>query len=264
MWKEGDILSRRNFLKFSGSVAGLVLASKYLPPISETKVPQRKGAEVNGSPSNIPINEEAVQNLHKFADTLTRTTAFTGAEFASTILVSAYGAPIGSRVNEEDVRLLGRASLGGILEAACIPATALEIVRWTSNAFLPKEIADSPQTNFIQAALFALVANVKNIKDPETGSVDPHYFIGGKLPLYQFAEAYFFWNILREKGLPHSIFAHSLNNFIKLFLGKALYRFSPTTVTTVISTTTEAVAVDAVKEGIFNKIKRAFRSRPQA
>lgn len=194
-------------------------------------------------------------------ETVSQTAVFTAAELLTAPLVHGIKAPIGSRVSEEDIRVISRASLGKMIYSSLISIIPQEVLRWIPHSLLPNTIAERWQTNLIQGTIFAMVGNAKYVSKPESqNSIEPDYFPNQKLPVYQVAENMFFWDILRGKGLLHSIAAHSLNVFSKLLVSKALYRILPTAVTSVAPIVTEAMVADSVNEGLsanFSKKKSA-------
>lgn len=187
-----------------------------------------------------PVKREAFEAI-------SQTAVFTAAELVTAPLVHGIKAPIGSRVSEEDIRVISRASLGRVIYSSLISAIPQEILRWIPNSLLPNTIAERWQTNLIQGTIFAMAGNAKYVSKPESqNSSEPDYFPNQKLPVYQVAENMFFWDILRGKGLLHSIASHSLNAFSKLLISSFIYRISPTVAANIVPIVTEGMVASSV------------------
>lgn len=203
--------------------------------------------------------EQIGQDSPPYIETAAKTGAYTVLELALAPIARVYGAPIGSRMTEGDVAVITRAGFFQSFNGLA-PTTVQEFVRWFISFSLPGDIADNWKTGVAQASLFAMVSNSKYVPNPDNPqSEEPSYFMNGKLPLFQAFEQYYFWRVIREKGLLHAALAHSVNLGIKLGAAKIISRISRNAASKLVPMTMEAWASDSIKESVMSKFLRIIK-----
>jgi hypothetical protein len=229
-------------------IAALGAASSLIPEETQKSLYKNAADSIESDPK--------LKRGTEILETAFDTTILTVLEAASVLLVNVNKAPIGSRVNEEDIRVVAHSNIPDIMSGAALPSIGLELVRWIPHVLLPNNLKNSLTTNLLQASVSAMIENQKYVEDqttPGTGK-RPHYFLNGKLPLYQLAEGMFYWDLLSKKGLPHSITSHLVNASLKLVVIKRLYKSNPTTAENVLAPITQADSVDWIKDHRMNSI----------
>lgn len=204
--------------------------------------------------------EQVADQAPPYIQTALKTAGYTVTELLAAPVVSkVYGAPIGSRVSETDVAIVSRAgfikSLNGFL-----PTTAQEVGRWLLSFSLPGKLADDWRTGVVQAAGGAMISNVQYGPNPDNPqSHEPVYFKNGKLPLFQGFEQFYFWRLMRERGLPHALLAHSVNLGLKLVAARLLNKASRPLAANFVPLTMEATSSDEIKASVMAKFLRIVK-----
>lgn len=255
--------TRREVLKYG--IRGAVTAATagvFAASISET---ERRGiTNLRGGVGSVtrPVLETIGEIAPSVIDTTARTVLWTAAEIPASALVSVYDAPIGTRTTEEDIRLIGRAPIDSLLGASITPTVAQEALRWIPANLLPENLAGDWKVNLLQAALFSSAGNSKYTRNPEPPhDVQPEFYPDGKIPLFQTAEAAYFYLLQRRdgKGLLHAVLAHSLNAGIKLLLTKCFYKSSPNSVSRIAEPITEGMVAQFARESVLTRLFRRLK-----
>lgn len=111
----------------------------------------------------------------------------------------------GNNLNEEQRKKLLEKGLIDVAINACVKSPIVEelIFRALPAAFSDKEKKDWIKFGIPSSALFAAAHNIDQDDKP---------FATDRIPITQFFGGLFYWYLVKEKGLDHSILAHSANN----------------------------------------------------
>lgn len=221
-------LTRRQFVKFLLTAGASLAASRY-PGISHYL-----GIEPAEEDQLLPKprQEESMQKEPTLADTAVISALYSLSELISLPIIKALKIPVGTAgsvcISDEMMRADFEAHLyKTLLSLSVVDPMTEEVIFRALPSFITDVIKGQSrevlwEVGIPVAGIFALYHNVGKDKDTEKT-----IFVRDKIPLRQFAGGLFFWYLMRERGFPHAVVAHSITNSIPFTLGKMLYDVLP-------------------------------------
>lgn len=244
------VMSRREFIKFLGLLAGSTISAQYIvnPSSAEAKVPStdvvgnkpKIVSEYKASTKKLSDKKEktAEDKLLLFGiegkdamevpglkKTVIETTLLHVAERIAVPILKQLNVPIGNPRSEEIIqKMLEENTLEFLIANAVVLSPLIEEVLYrlapgVVSMILTKEI--SWNIGVPTSAIFALT---HNITSDEKGS---YKFHTDTIPLGQFVGGLFFWYLMRERGILHPFVGHSLHNAEAILVSKLLLKAFP-------------------------------------
>lgn len=230
--------TRKQFLKFlavtgSFAIAGHYLGNRIDSTLQKNTTTNKSALLQQGHSSqekDMPLQSGQQQfesndleaDVASLSDTATQTLLYTLSEFVSAPIVRALRIPIGnSGISEKVLREFMEKPLYKLLLDVGVETPLLEeaIFRALPQLLVKnKTREDLWNVGIPTSVLFALVHNMKH--DEEGNEI---VFATDRIPLYQFISGLFLWKLMRERGLPHSILAHGVNNSAALSVARLYY-----------------------------------------
>lgn len=235
-------LTRRQFLQVLVATSAALVAEHYLgvKPVSanetthEQNLSQPKIEQVPPNTDKQPqLNQtkpsqqqSEISKEPSLTDTAIESALFTLAKIVSTPIVKGLKIPVGNA--GFDQKKLKEFMEKPFYQSLLLVGGAVPLIEEAIFRALPQLIVRNGSKDSVWeigvpvSAIFALVHNFKT--DEATGK---SVFATDKIPLYQFIGGLFFWKMMREKGFPHAVLAHSTVNSSVLTVGKILYEAFP-------------------------------------
>ncbi len=226
-------LSRREFLKFLAALATTLTTKGIGVQIVEAReidvVKMKKGEKER---KELPKRNNKAEELLKlpikkdsYTETAIEEILMVIAETVTVAILNRLGVKNGNQSIDIDelMEKLEDKPLDTLLNDGIISPTVEEVIF----RLLPSTIVDYTEGEGVNwdvgvpvSLIFALG---HNLEEDELGELK----FAESIPLSQFMAGLFFWYLMRERGISHSILAHSLGNSISLLVSKFFYKIYP-------------------------------------
>lgn len=209
------IASRRDFVKALGIIAATLATGENLRA-------QENPGQGQDQPSHPPQSqsEQPVENIDEkefsFDETLMeQSLVIVAKKIVSTIFTKLDIEHGNKAINTEELmKKINDKPIETYLKSAVFfPIVEELIFRKLPSSFasrgLEKENDKAWGVGITTSAIFSAMHNITD-RDPP-GNLK---FVTNSIPIEQFMGGLFYWYLIRERGLPHSILAHSMNNTV--------------------------------------------------
>lgn len=220
--------SRRELLSISAKI-GFALAA---PPLSAGTVGNENinplivldPRHEDSAPSvRDASSQENLKSKSEYVNTVVETALMEVSSVIASKILDGVDLPHGNQsiTDTQAKDLLSKFDLKLItLDTVLLPIIEETVFRLYPSALLGKGGGNHWDVGIPTSALFALIHNF-NQKDKIRLQFQ------NSIPISEFIGGLFYWYLVRERGFPHSVFAHTLGNSGRLAIGSLLYQGFP-------------------------------------